>query len=168
MIPIIIMIISLLLDGLLTNYLPYIPNDLSLFTPLLTVVSIFIIYPFYRKKEKKYYITLFILGIVYDLFFTNLLFFNSLLFLLIGLVSRIINKNYEITFIRLIIYIPIIIILYESTTALIIFIYQLVPITIDKVIYKITHSLLLNIIYIEFIYLLLKIIPIKYKKISIN
>ena len=123
MIPIIIMIISLLLDGLLTNYLPYIPNDLSLFTPLLTVVSIFIIYPFYRKKEKKYYITLFILGIVYDLFFTNLLFFNSLLFLLVGLVSRIINKNYEITFIRLIIYIPIIIILYESTTALIIFIY---------------------------------------------
>ena len=168
MIPIIIMTISLLLDGLLTNYLPYIPNDLSLFTPLLTVVSIFIIYPFYRKKEKKYYITLFILGIVYDLFFTNLLFFNSLLFLLVGLVSRIINKNYEITFIRLIIYIPIIIILYESTTALIIFIYQLVPITIDKLIYKITHSLLLNIIYIEFIYLLLKIIPIKYKKISIN
>ena len=33
---------------------------------------------------------------------------------------------------------------------------------------KITHSLIINIIYIEFIYLILKIIPKKFKKISIN
>ena len=32
----IILIISLLLDGILSNYLPYLVNDLSLFTPLLT------------------------------------------------------------------------------------------------------------------------------------
>ena len=59
MIPIIILIISILLDGILTNFLPFLVNDLSIFTPLLTVVSIFIIYPFYRKHEKKYFIILF-------------------------------------------------------------------------------------------------------------
>ena len=36
MLAIIIIIISILLDGILTNYLPYLLNDLSLFTPLLS------------------------------------------------------------------------------------------------------------------------------------
>ena len=82
MIPIIIIVISLLFDGLLTNYLPYLVNDLSYFTPLFTVVSIFIIYPFYRKNNKKYFITVFLLGFIYDLFYTNLLFYNAVIFLI--------------------------------------------------------------------------------------
>lgn len=168
MISIIIFSISIILDGILSNFLPYLVNDLSLFTPLLTVVSIFIIYPFYRKKEKKYYITLIIIGIIYDLFYTNLLFFNMILFTIIGIVSKKIYRTYEITPLRLIIYITIIITIYESCTGLILFLFQIVPITITKVFYKITHSLILNIIYIEIIYLILNIIPKKYKKININ
>jgi len=50
MIPIILIIISILFDGLLTNYLPYLVNDLSIFTPLLTVTILFLICPFYRKS----------------------------------------------------------------------------------------------------------------------
>ena len=168
MIPIIIMIISIILDGFLTNILPYLVNSLSIFTPLFTVVTIFIIYPFYRKKEKKYFITIFVLGIIYDLFYTNLLFINSIVFLLIAYISHLIYKNYEITPIRLIIYTIIIIVSYETTTALIYILFRLVPITIPKLVYKITHSLLLNIIYIEIIYFIIKIIPKKYKRISIN
>ena len=71
MLPIIIIITSIILDGLLTNYLPYLVNDLTLFTPMLTLVTIFIIYPFYRKKIKKYYLIVFIIGITYDLLYTN-------------------------------------------------------------------------------------------------
>ena len=71
-IPIIIIIISLLLDGLLTNILPYTVNNLSIFTPMFTILIPIIIYPFYLKKEKRYLITLIITGIVYDIFYTNL------------------------------------------------------------------------------------------------
>ena len=166
MIPLIILILSFILDGILTNFLPYI--ELSLFTPLLTLVSIFLIYPFYKKTELRYFVTLIILGILYDLFYTNLLFFNSILFLIIGFITKIIYKNLDINFIKLIIYIIGIIIIYELTTGLIIFIFNLVPITITKILYKITHSILLNVIYAELIYLVLKIIPKKFKKININ
>lgn len=166
MISLIIMIISLILDGILSNFLPY--NDLSLFTPLLTIVSIFLIYPFYKKKETNYFITIAILGIIYDLFYTNLLFFNAALFLIIGYITKIIYKNLEISVIKLIIYLITIITIYELATAAIIFIFNLVPITMTKVIYKITHSLLLNIIYGEVVYIILKIIPKKYKKMNIN
>lgn len=168
MLPIIIIITSIILDGLLTNYLPYLVNDLTLFTPMLTLVTIFIIYPFYRKKIKKYYLIVFIIGITYDLLYTNLLFFNAILFLIIAYISRFIHKNYEVTYLRIIIYIPVLIIVYESLTALIILIFNLVPITFERLYYKITHSLLLNIIYVEIITLIINLLPNKFKKISIN
>ncbi|MBR1936178.1 MAG: hypothetical protein IJ842_00640 [Bacilli bacterium] len=168
MIPIVILIISLLLDGLLTNYLPFLINDLSLLTPLLTVSSIIIIYPFYRKKENKYYLLLFIFGMIYDLFYTNLLFFNGILFVIIGIISKYIYKNYGLSLVKIILYIILIISIYESLTGIILFSFNIVSITFNRVFYKITHSLLTNIIYIELVYLIIKIIPKKYKKISIN
>lgn len=168
MIACIIMTISLLLDGLLTNYLPYLQNTLSLFTPLFTVVTIFLICPLYYKQEKKYFITIFILGIIYDLFYTNLLFFNATLFFIIGRIAKFLYKNYEINYFKLVIYIMIIIISYESLTGIILFIFQVVPITANKVLYKIIHSLLINIIYAELVFFTIKHIPNKYKKIRIN
>lgn len=167
-ISIIIVIISLLLDGILTNFLPYLSNSLSIFTPLLTLVSIFMIYPFFKKKEIKYLIMVFIIGIIYDLFYTNLLFFNGVLFIIIGLLIIYIYKNYEITPLRLVLYIVLLVISYEVLTGLILLIFNVVPITLYKIFYKIIHSLLLNIIYGELIYLIIYLIPKKYKKISIN
>ena len=168
MIPIIIIIISLIFDGLLTNYLPYLVDDLSLFTPLFTVTILFLIYPFYRKKPKNYFITAFIVGMIYDSFYTNLLFFNAILFLIISIISYYLYKNLEVSYIRLILYIIIIIAAYESLTGIILFIFRIVPITPTKVIYKITHSLILNILYGELVFFILNIIPKKLKKISIN
>ena len=143
-ISLIIVIISLLLDGILSNFLPYLYTNLSIFTPLFTLVSIF------------------------DLIYTNLLFFNGVLFITIGLLIKYIYKTYEITPLRLILYIIILITSYEFLTSLVLLIYNVVEVTFYKVFYKIINSLVLNIIYSEIIYLIIKLIPNKYKKISIN
>ena len=45
MIPIVIIIISILLDGILTNILPYTVNNLSIFTPMFTILIPIIICP---------------------------------------------------------------------------------------------------------------------------
>ena len=79
-----------------------------------------------------------------------------------------IYKNYEISLLKIIIPIIVIITSYELINASIIWIFHLVPITLSKVIYKITHTLLLNIIYGVVIYFIISMIPNKYKKISIN
>ena len=164
----IILLISIVLDGILSNFLPYLVNGLSLFTPMLTVIAIFMIYPFFRKKEKKYFITIFIVGMIYDLLYTNLVFFNGVLFLIIGFISLEIYKNFEISYLKLIIYLILIISAYEILTGIILLVFNMVPVTRDKVLYKITHSLILNIIYGELIYLIINLIPKKYRKISIN
>ena len=88
MIPYIIITISFFLDGILSNFLPYMEGDLSFFTPLITLVSIFLVEEFFDHEDKKYYITAFVFGFLYDLFYTDLLFLNGFLFLFIAYVSK--------------------------------------------------------------------------------
>ena len=168
MIPLIIITLSLILDGILSNIFPYTINNLSLFTPLLTLISIYLIYPFYKKKEKKYMITLFLTGIIYDLLYTNLIFYNAITFTIIGIISKYIYKHYEINYLNIIIQIILIVTIYESLNALIIILFNLVPTSISRLFYKITHSLLLNIIYSGLLLLIINILPNKYKKVNIN
>lgn len=168
MIPLIIITLSLILDGILSNIFPYTVNNLSLFTPLLTLISIYLIYPFYKKKENKYILTIFLTGIIYDLLYTNLIFYNAIIFTIIGIISKYIYKHYEINYLNIIIQIILIVTIYELLNALIIIIFNLVPMSISRLFYKITHSLLLNIIYSELLLLIINILPSKYKKVNIN
>lgn len=168
MIPLIIITLSLIIDGILSNIFPYTINNLSLFTPLLTLISIYLIYPFYKKKEQKYMKTLFLTGIIYDLLYTNLIFYNAIIFTIIGIISKYIYKHYEINYLNIIIQIILIVTIYESLNALIIILFNLVPMSISRLFYKITHSLLLNIIYSELLLLIINILPNKYKKVNIN
>lgn len=168
MLPIIIVLISLLLDGFLTNILPYTVENLSLLTPSLTLISLLLVYPFYRKKEMKYTILILITGVIYDLLYTNLLFFNAILFYIVIKVMQYIYKKYEINYFTIIINTIIAITTYEVLQVIIISIYNLYPITLYSLIYKIKSSLLLNIIYAELIYFIISIIPKKYRKININ
>lgn len=168
MLPITIVLISLLLDGFLTNILPYTVENLSLLTPSLTLISLLLVYPFYRKKEMKYTILILITGIIYDLLYTNLLFFNAILFYIVIKVMQYIYKKYEINYFTIIINTIIAITTYEVLQVIIISIYNLYPITLYSLVYKIKSSLLLNIIYAELIYFIISIIPRKYRKININ
>ena len=165
---IIIIIVSFILEIILNNFLPYMMGDLSLFTPMFTLISLLLIYPLLKKNIKRYFITAFIMGIIYDLFFTNLLFFNGILFILIAYSIHLLYKYFEFNIINIAIEIVLIIIIYETTTALIILLFNLVPVTTSKLIYKISHSLISNIIYGELLYLIINHLPKKYKSISIN
>lgn len=157
-----ISIISLTLDGVLTNFLPYLVNQLSYFTPLLTVTCCFIIYPLFDSNKKKYLIYTFILGFLYDLCYTNLLFFNGILFLFIGYLTIWIHQNFEVTRLRSILYLFFILVFYEALSSFLIFLFQLVPITFYKVFYKISHSLLLNLIYGFLLTFFIHFLPKKY------
>lgn len=168
MIPYIILVTSFILDGILSNFLPFMEGDLSFFTPLVTIVALFLIYTFFDKENNKYYLTAFITGLLYDLFYTNLFFLNAFLFVLIAFITVYIYGNERIDFFRVLIYLIFIIALYESSIAILIVIFNVVPMSIDKLLYKISHTLILNLIYGEVIYFIIQIIPKKYKKKRLN
>ena len=143
MISIILLIIALFLDGFLSIIIPL--N--SIFLPLITITTIYIIFPYFKKKEKKYYILSFAVGIIYDLLYTNLLLFHAIIFMIIAYITKYLYTTYEQTKITKVLYQIIIIILSELLTASFLFLFQTTTITFTKIIYKITHSILLNIIY---------------------
>ena len=144
---ILIIISSFILDIILSNVLPFMKGDLSIFTSLFVPITIYLIYPFYKNQELKYYIESFIIGIIYDLIFTNLLFFDGVIFLIISLVSVKIYKNFMVDKYKNIMYVFLIIILYEFLVASIFLIFNLVPISFYDFIYKISHTLLINVVY---------------------
>ncbi len=163
---IIFIVISVLLDGIVNNIIPFI--NLSIFTPLLTLMSIIIIYPLYIKKKKEYLITIFVTGIIYDLLYTNQLFLNAIVFLIIGLIIIYLYKKITINYISILLFSLIIIILYIAITGLILLIFNVVPVNSSKILYIIKNSILLNLIYSEILFFIMKKIPKKYKKISLN
>lgn len=165
---IIIFVCSFLLDGILSNFLPYMIGDLSLFTPMFTIVSLVIVYPFFIKKLRYYFIGCFAIGICYDFMYTNLLFYNAILFTIIGILVFFLYKYIRSTWLSLLLFIVIIIVAYECMNAIIILLFQLVPMTFYRLLYKISHSLVLNLIYAEILYFIIWLLPNKYKKISIN
>ena len=144
---ILIIISSFILDIILSNVLPFMKGDLSIFTSLFVPITIYLIYPFYKNQKLKYYIESFIIGIIYDLIFTNLLFFDGVIFLIISLVSVKIYKNFIVDKYKNIMYVFLIIILYEFLVASIFLIFNFVPISFYDFIYKISHTLLINVVY---------------------
>ena len=145
-----IIIISFILDIILSNLLPYWKNSLSLFTPLFVPLTIYLIYPYY-KTNKKYLREVFITGLLYDLFMTNLLFFNSFIFLILGIITISIYKKFKIDFKSNIIFSIIIIIIYEITEVIIFNISKMTIISLKELIYYIIHSILINLVYAEIV-----------------
>jgi len=165
----IIIILSLLLDGILSNFLPFMVGKLSYFTPLFTVVSVLIIYPFFKKKENsKYLIITFLTGLVYDLLYTNLLFFHALLLPLLGVITIFLYKYFDRNSLMILIETILIITLYQGLTVIVYLLFQVVPITLNDFLYVLEHTLFINIIYTELGYLIIKVLPEKYLGLSIN
>ena len=133
-----IYIISFILDKYLSN---------SLFTLLSLLLT-------YNKKNRKKLITIsIILGLLYDIIYTNTLFINTIVFLLsIYLIEIIYKKN---NYLNIIIYSLIIIIYYRLAQYIIINIIYNYP-SYD-IIKNIVYSILINMIYVNLVFLLKKI-----------
>lgn len=163
-----IVVISLLLDGIISNFLPYTVGNLSLFTPLFTVMSLFLIYPFFKKDIKKYFTVLAVLGFVYDLLYTNLLFFHLILFLILGSLIMILYKYLDTNYAMLLLEGFILIIVYQALNTVLMILFQVVPVSIYDFLYLVEHTIILNILYLELGFFLTRLLFKKYQFLSIN
>ena len=85
-----LIIITLLLDYLLIYFTSSNFNQITLFYPMLTLTLIVFLY---KKVEiKKYFKIVFLIGLFYDILFSYLFLFNSLIFLLFAKIMKKIDK----------------------------------------------------------------------------
>lgn len=76
----VILIVSFLLESTFTN----IVSINSCLIPLFSLTSLVLIYPYMKKKKENYIIICLILGLFYDIVFTDSIFVNTMCFGIIG------------------------------------------------------------------------------------
>lgn len=140
-----ISIISFILDNLISNFI----NHNSLFYPLFTMLSLIIIYPKFNKKDNKYYIYSFILGLIYDITVSDTLFLNAFIFLLLSYILNYIFKKIPYNYLSILIISILTIIYYRLVTYLTLILLNYLNINILILLKSIYSSLILNIIYIS-------------------
>lgn len=84
---VIILIISFLFEGFISNYLNISFLDNNYFSTLYTLITFIILYTYFNN-QKKYLILLIIFAILFDIVYTNTFILNIVLFLLIHYFNR--------------------------------------------------------------------------------
>ena len=157
---IIAIIISFILEGIFTNLI----SINSIFLPLFTITSFVITYPYFNKEKKYLFIiTSFIIGVIYDIAYTNSLFINTFTFILCSLLIMLINKYIKENLISKIIINIFITIMFKIISYLLLFTFEFIKFNQNILLKGIYSSLILNIIYGLILYIICDKINRKFK-----
>ncbi len=159
MISLIIIILSFYLEGFISNWV----SNNGLLVPTFTMISLLLIYPYYNRNNFGFILTSGIIGALYDITYTNTLFLNTIVFLIISLLiikayDYINNNLFNTTILSIVI-----IAVYRIITYFILVILGYFSFNVNKLIVSFYSSILLNIIYTIAIYLLASIVAKRFQ-----
>lgn len=160
-ISIILLIISFLFEGFISNYISSSLADFSMFSTLYTLITFVVIYPYFYN-EKKYYILLIIFSFLIDITYTNTFPLNVVLFITISLIIKFINYILPENILMCNIMTMCSVFLYHilSYSILTIINYDTYPLSL---LFKICfNSIIMTIIYTTIIYLIIKFLYTKF------
>lgn len=147
----IILIVSFILDLVLLNILPFQYQNITYFNPLFMIVSIFLVYNLFND-ERKYFITILIFSLLYGALFMNNILLGSFLFLIVAFVTKLYNRYINLNIFTLLLGIIVTIILYDSIMYIVLCCSFVSNFSLKILLYKIKHSIVINIIYSLLLY----------------
>lgn len=163
-ISIIYLVISFLLEGIMSNMFPSTLSSISYFTTIYLIIAFTIIYPYF-DNDKKYFILIFVFGILFDILYTSTFMVNTFIFIIIGIVIKILynilSDNVFVT--NIISYVGIII--YHLLSFIILIITGYGDYSIILLFNIIIHSIIMTIIYTSISYFIIKFL---YKKFDVK
>lgn len=153
MISFIYIIITLFLDNILSNILPYSYQNATLFFPMLMIVSLAILY-FLIKDNFVFIMISAFLGLLYD-FLYNDFFISVFIFILLSLIIIAFYRKRNLNIFNILFCSIIILIVYDTCFFFTLATLNYGTYTMTNLLYKISCSLSLNIIYALISYLIL-------------
>lgn len=160
-----IFFVSFILEGILSLYLPFLINDLNIYYSSFVLISIIVLYPIFknRKKENLFYMSIILIGILYDFVYTDTFLVHSFLFFLSGKVvskyySRFGYNDYNFLFLCIVV-----ITIYNVIFYLLLVLFSNVSFQIYTLFYKLIHSYFFNLLYGYILYKCLS----KYRRIRV-
>lgn len=152
-----ILLISFFLDGIIS----FVFNNNILFNSLFSLMSLIVVFRYYKRREDiKYLITISLFGLLVDIIYTDTLFLNAGIYLIIGVVIVKYYKFFTYNLLNSMVLSFIIISLYRLLSFLVLSNAGIVSINFYKLLESIYSSLFLNLIYISCFFLRRR----KYKK----
>lgn len=160
---IIFLIVSFVIEGLISNYVFSSFNNLSIFSTLYTLITLIVIYPYFYN-EKKYYILLIIFGLLMDVVYTNTFMLNIFIFIIISFIVKILNFILPENILMMNIISIISVILYHILTYILLTLINYNTYPISLLLDICINSIAMTIIYTSIIYLLSKTLYTKLDK----
>lgn len=152
-------IVSFFLDSILTTFIPI---D-SIFLPLFSLISLIVIYPYFHKEENSYIKFSFLLGLLYDIVYTDTLFLNAFVFLLISFCIKLIHEYISNNIFNVSIMGLLVVTIYRIITYFILAIINYLSYDFNELLVSIYSSLIINVFYGIILYLVTDFISRKYK-----
>lgn len=152
-------IISFLLDGIIFS----LSSINSVAAPLFSMLCLVIAYPYCSDNLKKLYISSIVIGIFYDIVYTNSLFLNTLLY--VGVVYLIdkIFRTFTNNIVNTCLVSALVVCLYRFITYSFYWVIGIINWDIMDIISSLSHSIIINFVYILIFYYILLFISKKLK-----
>lgn len=147
----IIIIVSFLLEGIVSNFVPM--N--SFLVPLFTLTALIMIYPLFDEAALYYKYT-FITGLAYDLLYTDTILFHAIIFCFMAFLITKLNLVLGDNFINTLIIIGVCILVYRVMTYSVLILVGSVDFNISDLIFSVLRSLIINLIYSLILFLIIK------------
>ena len=136
-----ISIAMIILDGLFGYFIPCYFNQLNYFFPMLTISFL----PFVILSKKGIYIITMIIGIIYDTLYSSIFLYNTIIFIVLVSLNMKIIKHLADNLLSYIMLSVINIIIYDTICFLLVISTDYAVVSFEDLIYKISHSIILNI-----------------------
>lgn len=149
------LIISFLLEGIMSNIFISTLSNISYFTTIYTIIALIVIYPYF-DNDRKYFVLVIIFGILFDVLYTSSILVNTFIFIIIGIVVKILYNLFSdnIFMTNVISYIGIII--YHLLSYIVLSIVGYSEYNIMLLIDIIVHSIFMTVIYTSISYFMIK------------
>ncbi len=155
----VVIIVSFILDSVMSNFI----SLNSFFTPLFTLMSLIIVYPYFKGNQARFFGTCFLTGVFYDLIYSDTIVIHGFLFLMIGFIITRINLVLANNYLNVMIMAIICIIFYRFVAYGLLLITANVSFHWVAVLKSIYHSLIANVIYVALAYIVTDKISLKFK-----
>mgnify|MGYP005813754901 CR=1 FL=1 len=154
----IIIIISFLLEGIVSNFVPI--N--GFLAPLFTLVALIIIYPLFDEVS-EYYKYAFVTGLAYDLFYTDTILFHAIIFCFMAFIITRLNLVLSDNYLNILVIMGICILIYRVVTYSLLVLVSTMAFDFMALIISVLKSLIINLIYSALLFFVVKKCQRKYK-----
>lgn len=150
MIPFII-IFSFLFEATFSN----IVGITSILIPLFTLISLSILYPYFKKNIVTFIVVCSIVGLFYDLIFTNAPFINTVSFMIMSFLIILNYRIFKHNIVSLSIFNIILVVLYRIVSYILLVLIDYTRFSFKTLMIGIYSSLIVNVIYGIILYIIL-------------